>query len=153
MTAPLSVPATCGSVCPEHGHPCLRSPSHLSNCRDAKQKGRQSCDWAPGVDLSAFRRPVRDLARQVRLRGGLDAPCWVIRTHTNCALIVPIPGGGLAYQRTFKRGTVDEAAAMRLIRVGAEMVTVPPFEGSPNWLVDLGATMGRTATVGRGVPR
>jgi hypothetical protein len=37
----------CGSRCPvrDHDHGCARSPGHLSECRDVKQKGRESCSW------------------------------------------------------------------------------------------------------------
>lgn len=39
----------CGSRCPEHReHYCRRSPGHQAGiCRDAKQKGTQSCTWDP----------------------------------------------------------------------------------------------------------
>lgn len=39
----------CGSRCPEHPeHYCRRSPQHQPGiCRDAKQKGTQSCTWDP----------------------------------------------------------------------------------------------------------
>ena len=102
-------------------------------------------------DLAVFRRPVRNLARLVAAREGAHSPCWLIRTHDNCALIVPSLTARMEYLRTFKRATVDEAEVLGLIVLGGRMEDVPPFTGAPRWLVDLGASMGRTVSVRGGV--
>lgn len=121
----------CGSQCPTHDHVCLRSPKHCSNCRDEKQKGTESCDWDPRQISAA----VKGLARLVATVGD---GCWIMRTHDNCALIVP-EGERLACRRTFKRPTVDVAVRLGLVELGAELLDVPEFAGCPPWLRDFAA--------------
>ena len=134
----MNAPAICDSRCPEHvGHFCQRSPKHCSNCRDQKQKGTESCSWDPAM-LNAS---VKGLLRLLAQRAALSAPCWVIRTPDNCALVVPTTAGQLEFSRTFKRPIVDEALVTGLIALGA-IGTVPAFRAAPPWLRELGVVHG-----------
>lgn len=96
---------------------------------------------------SPFRRPVRELAELVEFRKDMHSPCWVIRTPDNCALIVPTLHGRMEYLRTFKRATITEAVAMRLVVLGDELEKVPGFTGVPSWLLKCGADMGRMISI------
>jgi len=102
-------------------------------------------------DLTIYRRPVRNLTRLIAFRQGMHSPCWLVRTHDNCALIVPSLTARMEYLRTFKRATVDEAEVMGLIVLGGKLEDVPPFTGCPRWLTEMGASMGRTVSVRGGV--
>lgn len=90
------------------------------------------------------------LQRLVAFREGMHSPCWMMRTHDNCALIVPAMTGRLEFLRTFKRFTVDEAVRLGLVELGAERQQVPPFAACPPWLRDTGTLPdGRMALQGR----
>lgn len=82
---------------------------------------------------------TQGLVRLVEFREGMHSPCWILRTHDNCALIVPTLYGRLEFLRTFKRFTVDEAVRLGLVELGAERGPVPPFSAVPAWLKELGA--------------
>lgn len=96
------------------------------------------------------------LRRLVAFREGMHSPCWMMRTHDNCALIVPTLHVRLEFLRTFKRFTVDEAVRLGLVELGAVRQDVPPFAYCPPWLRDTGtlpdgrmALQGRTITAPR----
>lgn len=98
---------------------------------------------------------TQGLVRLVEFREGMHSPCWMMRTHDNCALIVPTLYGRLEFLRTFKRFTVDEAVRLGLVELGAELQDVPPFAACPPWLRETGtlpdgrmALKGRTITAG-----
>lgn len=142
------VDVICGSQCATHDHVCLRSPRHQAGiCRDRKQKGAESCSWDPRQISAA----VKGLARLVATAG---EGCWILRTHDNCALIVP-EGDRLVHRRSFKRPTVDVAVRLGLVVLGAERGPVPPFSAVPTWLKELGADpqTGAMALQGRTITR
>lgn len=99
---------------------------------------------------------AKGLVRLVEFREGMHSPCWIVRTHDNCALIVPTLHGRLEFLRTFKRFTVDEAVSLGLVVLGAELQDVPAFAYSPPWLRESGTDLnGRFVLKGRtvSVPR
>lgn len=138
----------CGSQCPNHDHVCLRSPQHQAGiCRDQRQKRTESCSWDPRQISAA----VKGLARLVATAG---KGCWILRTHDNCALVVP-EGGRLVHRRSFKRPTVDMAVHLGLVALGADLQPVPPFAAVPNWLHEFAADPrdGSIALHGRTITR
>ncbi|MFE5332519.1 hypothetical protein ACFRCG_39695 [Embleya sp. NPDC056575] len=71
---------TCGTPCPreDHDHTCARSPGHLGDHRDVKQKGQQTCDWDQIVPPATYTQAeIREFAaraiREHAALGPLDA--------------------------------------------------------------------------------
>lgn len=91
-----------------------------------------------------MRPAIRNLVDALLFREGMHSPCWVMRTHDNCALVVPTMMGTLEFLRCVKRRTLDDAEALGLLAVGEALETVPPYGCVPLSWLSVGATKGRT---------
>jgi len=85
-------------------------------------------------DLKAARPVIRELVDLLQARTSFGRPCYVKRSSTHAALIVPHltagPDGSYSWLRTFQRGTIREAVVLGYVILGPDLVEVPVHYGA-----------------------